>query len=72
MVQFSHSYVTIIKSIALSIQIFVSKAIPLFFNTLTWDFLGGSEVKVSASNAGDPGPMPGLGTSPGEGNGNPL
>ena len=33
---------------------------------------GGSEVKVSASNAGDPSLIPGLGRSPGEGNGNPL
>ena len=35
-------------------------------------FTGASEVKVSASNAGDPGSIPGLGRSPGEGNGNPL
>ena len=28
--------------------------------------------KESACNAGDPGLIPGLGTSPGEGNGNPL
>ena len=35
-------------------------------------FPGGSEVKASASNAGDPGSIPGLGWSPGEGNGNPL
>ena len=35
-------------------------------------FPGGSEVKVSAWNAGDPGSIPGLGRSPGEGNGNPL
>ena len=35
-------------------------------------FPGGSEVKVSASNAGDPGSIPGSGRSPGEGNGNPL
>ena len=40
---------------------FVSKCIP-----------GGSEGKVSAYNAGDPGSIPGLGRSPGEGNGNPL
>ena len=32
-------------------------------------FPGGSEVKASASNAGDPGSTPGLGRSPGEGNG---
>ena len=35
-------------------------------------FPGGSEVKASASNAGDPGSIPGLERSPGEGNGNPL
>ena len=33
---------------------------------------GGSEVKASASNAGDPGSIPGSGRSPREGNGNPL
>ena len=35
-------------------------------------FPGSSEVKVSASNVGDLGSIPGLGRSPGEGNGNPL
>ena len=35
-------------------------------------FPGGSEFKVSAWNAGDPGSIPGSGRSPGEGNGNPL
>ena len=35
-------------------------------------FPGGSEVKASASNVGDPGSIPGSGRSPGEGNGNPL
>ena len=35
-------------------------------------FPGGSDGKVSADNAGDPGSIPGLGRSPGEGNGNPL
>ena len=33
---------------------------------------GGSEDKASACNAGDLGSIPGLGRSPGEGNGNPL
>ena len=33
---------------------------------------GGSDGKASAYNAGDPGSIPGLGRSPGEGNGNPL
>ena len=35
-------------------------------------FPGGSEVKVPASNVGDPGSIPGSGRSPAEGNGNPL
>ena len=35
-------------------------------------FAGGSDSKESASNAGDPGSIPGLERSPGEGNGNPL
>ena len=35
-------------------------------------FPGGSEDKASACNAGDPGSIPGLGRSPGEGHGNPL
>ena len=38
----------------------------------TIDFPGGSEGKASAYNVGDPGSIPGLGRSPGEGNGNPL
>ena len=35
-------------------------------------FPGGSEVKASACTVGDLGSIPGLGRSPGEGNGNPL
>ena len=35
-------------------------------------FPSGSEVKVSAYNAGDLGSIPGLGRSPGEGKGYPL
>ena len=35
-------------------------------------FPGGSDSKASACNVGDPGLIPGLGRSPGEGNGNPL
>jgi len=35
-------------------------------------FPGGSDGKVSACNVGDPASIPGLGRSPGEGNGNPL
>ena len=36
------------------------------------DFPGGSDVKECACNAGDLGSIPGLGRSPGQGNGNPL
>ena len=35
-------------------------------------FLGGSDAKESACNAGDLGSLPGWGRSPGEGDGNPL
>ena len=35
-------------------------------------FPGSSDGKVSTYSAGDPGSIPGLGRSPGEGNGNPL
>ena len=35
-------------------------------------FLGDSDGKASACNAGNPGLMPGMGRFPGEGNGNPL
>ena len=39
---------------------------------INMDFSGGSDSKESASNAGDLGSIPGLGRSPGDGNGNPL
>ena len=51
------------RDITLSTKVCLVKAIA---------FPGGSEVKASASNAGDLGSIPGLGRSPGEGNGNPL
>ena len=37
-----------------------------------WGFPGGSVVKNLLANAGDPGSIPGLGRSPGVGNGSPL
>ena len=37
-----------------------------------WGFLGGSVVKNSPANEGDPGSIPDLGRSPAEGNGNLL
>ena len=44
----------------------------LFLGPALTGFSGGSDGKVSACNAGDLGSIPGLGRSPGEGNGNPL
>ena len=44
----------------------------VLFTDNLWDFPGGSHSKESACKAGDPGSIPGLGRSPGEGNGNPL
>ena len=42
------------------------------FKYLFLGFPGGSDGKESYCNAGDLGLIPGLGRSPGEGNGNPL
>ena len=44
------------------------------FHSFLWlsNFPGGSDCKVSAYSAGNPASIPGLGRSPGEGNGNPL
>ena len=41
-------------------------------NASSLDFPGGLDGKASAYNAGDLDLIPGLGRSPGEGNGNPL
>ena len=43
-----------------------------FFDTIFYDFPGGSNGKESACSAGDVGSIPGLGRSPGEGNDDPL
>ena len=45
------------------------------FGVILWcrkGFPGSSDGKASACNVGDLGSIPGLGSSPGEGNGNPL
>ena len=44
----------------------------ILFRYVSNDFPGGSDSKVPAFNAGDPGSVPGSGRSPEEGNGNPL
>ena len=42
------------------------------FPRVSWGYPGGLDGKESACNAGDLDMIPGLGRSPGEGNGNPL
>ena len=49
-----------------------SFSLPLLPTPVFLDFPGGSAGKESACNVGDLGSIPGLGRSPGEGNGNPL
>ena len=47
----------------------------MFVHIYTYTYMGfpgGSDGKEPACNAGDPGSVPGLGRSPGEGNGNPF
>ena len=48
------------------------KCANMYTGTILLDFPGGSEVKVFAWNAGDPGSIPWSGRSPGGRNGNPL
>ena len=47
-------------------------SIQLAVAIITWGFPGSSAGKESACNVGDLGSIPGLGRSPGEGNGYPL
>ena len=68
-VQLSHPYMTTGKIIALTRWTLLFLICCLAWS---WGFPGGSDSKESACNAGDPGSIPGLGRSPGEGNGNPL
>ena len=54
---------SILKNRDITLQVCIVKAV---------GFPSGSDGKASAYNAGDQGSIPGLGRSPGEGNGNPL
>ena len=58
--------------LALSFLSSIYFSLSLQFPQVKTDFPGGSDSTVSAYNVGDPGSIPGLGRSPGEGNGNPL
>ena len=78
-----HSYICLLSNVLIlpkstvntrNFRIMSKKPIteyPSRFN-LSLGFLGGSDGKESACNAGDPSLIPGSGRSPGEGNGNPL
>ena len=68
MVQLSHPYMITGKTIALTIQTFVSKVMSLLFNALSMFVTG----KESSCNAGDPGSIPRSERSPGEGHDNSL
>ena len=58
----------------MSIKIFACSGITNYSKLLRQEktFPGGSDGRESACNGGDLGSVPGLGRSPGEGNGNPL
>ena len=69
LVQFSHPYMATEKIIALTRWTLL--VMSLLFDMLFMDFPGGSDSKASIYNVGDLDSIPGLGRSPGEGNGNP-
>ena len=50
----------------------MDKEVVVYIHNGILGFLGGSDGKASACNAGDPGSIPGSGRSPGEENYNPL
>ena len=53
-------------------EVFLNNSLKISVSLTLLGFPGGSEVKASASSAGNPGSFPGSGRSPGEGSGNPL
>ena len=65
-----HNFSLMIKDLGIvSMGNYIFVSLPLFNVYLTYC---GSAGKESACNVGDPGLIPGLGRSPGEGNDNPL
>ena len=61
----AHSFIELDKAVVHVIRL-------VSFLCLWFSVCGGSDSKASGCNEGDPGSIPGLGRSPGEGNGNPL
>ena len=74
--QQSSSLVPVISLQFLRAQLYMQIMFFVFFICMsvsrTMGFSGGSVVKNPPAKAGDTGSIPGLGRSPGEGNGNPL
>ena len=68
-ISFSFSYILYYRLITIYWLIYVYV---IYYYYYLFYFPGGSDGKVSAYNAGDPGSVPRLGRPPGEGNGNPL
>ena len=64
-----HIYMCVYLCVCVCICIYIHICICI---GIVFLFPGGSDGKASAYNAGDPGSIPGLGRSSGEGNGNPL
>ena len=66
----SHPLLRVLRLLGPSCDLFLYQR--LFFMLPPPGFFGGSVCKETACNAGDPGSIPGLGRSPGEGTGNLL
>ena len=60
------------KTLSSLLAILWNSAFNWMYLSLSSGFPGGSDGKESTCNAGDPGLIPGLGRSPGEGNGYPF
>ena len=61
-----------LKTDVLGLLLLLPTVIPSVGSNPALGFPGGSVVKNLLANAGDPGSIPGLGRSPGVGNGSPL
>ena len=68
----SEKYFQLLLQRVLKMHLTPSSKYQLQVSVTIRSFPGGSDGKASAHNVGDPGSIPGLGRSPGEGNGNPI
>ena len=60
------------KSVLSGKELIFKCTIVAAYSSQPWGFSGGSVVNHPPANAGEASSIPGLGRSPGEGNGNPL